>query len=281
MINLIYEALRETAKIGIIVFFLMVIIEFLEIRYKDKIKRAITKKPLRQYIMSSALGIVPGCVDAFFVVSLYVSGLVSFGALAAVMISTAGDEAFVMLAMIPDAALAIFGACFVLGILGGFLADKIVKRLKLRLCEKCRVELHKNKEKSIVSRHFLKEHIYEHIIKKHMTRLLVWLFFTILVINMLMQSISLEAIIPQNMVLLLLAAALIGILPESGPHLIFVVMFSKGLIPFSVLLTSSLVQDGHGIIPLLSYSIKDAAYVKIFNVLFGLLIGLLLMSIGL
>lgn len=56
-------------------------------------------------------------------VSLYKAGLVGFGALAAVMLATSGDEAFVMLATIPRAALWIFGLCFVVGIAGGALAD--------------------------------------------------------------------------------------------------------------------------------------------------------------
>ncbi|MCK4348834.1 MAG: hypothetical protein KAW47_09485, partial [Thermoplasmatales archaeon] len=50
----------------------------------------------------------------------------------------------------------------------------------------------------------------------------------------------------------LLIASLIAIIPEFGPHLVFVTMFAKGLIPFSVLLASSIVQDGHGMLPLLS-----------------------------
>jgi hypothetical protein len=55
-----------------------------------------------------------------------------------------------------------------------------------------------------------------------------------------------------------LMGAILGICPESGPHLIFVMMYDQGLIPFSVLFTTSFVQDGHGMLPLLSYSIKDS-----------------------
>jgi len=71
----------------------------------------------------------------------------------------------------------------------------------------------------------------------------------------------------------LLIGALMGIIPESGPHLIFVMMYAQGLIPFSVLLTTSFVQDGHGMLPLLSYSLKDSVLIKIFNLIFGLSVG--------
>jgi len=75
--------------------------------------------------------------------------------------------------------------------------------------------------------------------------------------------------------------ALMGIIPESGPHLVFVMLYAQGLIPFSVLFTTSFVQDGHGILPLLSYSIKDSVLIKIFNLVFGLAVGGLLYVLGL
>jgi hypothetical protein len=78
----------------------------------------------------------------------------------------------------------------------------------------------------------------------------------------------------------LLIAALIGIIPESGPHLIFVMMYAKGIIPFSVLFTASFVQDGHGMLPLLSYSIKDSVLIKVFNLVFGLSTGGALFFLG-
>ena len=58
-------------------------------------------------------------------------------------------------------------------------------------------------------------------------------------------------------------------------------MFAKGLIPFSVLLTSSFIQDGHGMLPLLSYSVKDSVLIKLFNIAFGLAVGLLFFGLGL
>ena len=84
---------------------------------------------------------------------------------------------------------------------------------------------------------------------------------------------NLEGFIRSNMGWVLLISALAGTIPESGPHMIFVMMFAEGFIPFSVLLTSSIVQDGHGMLPLLSYTVRDSILIKIFNLLFGLGIG--------
>lgn len=70
-----------------------------------------------------------------------------------------------------------------------------------------------------------------------------------------------------------LLAIFLAIIPESGPHMIFVMLCAKGMIPFSILLASSIVQDGHGMLPLLSYTIKDSMLIKLFNLVFGIVIG--------
>jgi len=62
--------------------------------------------------------------------------------------------------------------------------------------------------------------------------------------------------------------------------LIFVILFSKGLIPLPVLMVSTLSQDGHGLLPLLSHSVKDTVYVQIFTTLFSLIVGVILYMIS-
>ncbi len=274
----ILATLSETMKIILMVTLLMLIIEFLELKFKDKIREMITRRPLNQYVTASLLGAIPGCIDAFFVVSLYVHGLVGFGALTAVMLSTAGDEAFIMLTMIPETALLIFAICAILGIVGGFFADKIAKLIGLKTSQPCKIEIH---EEELDFKHFLKEHAYAHILKKHIPKLFLWIFLTMLAINLLTSNFDIEPIITSLPIFsLIVFAALIGIIPESGPHLLFLVLFSKRWIPFSVLLVNTISQDGHGLLPLLSYSVKDAIYVQIFTTSFALAIGIVLYLIG-
>ncbi|MFC1803865.1 putative manganese transporter, partial [Thermoproteota archaeon] len=234
-------------------------------------------KPINQYVMASLLGAIPGCMDAFLVVSLYIHGLVGFGALTSVMLSTAGDEAFIMLAMVPEAALKIFAITILLGIIGGFLADKAIKRLKIKTCDHCLIEIHEKQ----TSTHFLKEHIFEHILKKHIPKLFLWILVPLTVVELLIQNFDFASLISRlPMFTLIIFAALVGIIPESGPHMIFLILYSKGLVPFSVLLVSTLSQDGHGLLPLLSHTIKDTAYIQIFTTGFSLVIGIILIIFG-
>jgi len=75
-------------------------------------------------------------------------------------------------------------------------------------------------------------------------------------------------------------ACLVGLIPESGPHLIFVTLFASGQIPFSILLASSIVQDGHGMLPMLAESKRGFLVVKGLNFAVGFLLGILGILIG-
>jgi len=275
--DIIADSFLITLKIITMVTILLIVVEYIELRYEGKTRNKMIGSPMNQYVIASLLGAVPGCIDAFLIVSLYIHGLVGFGALTAVMLSTAGDEAFVMLAMAPEAALKIFAITTVLGIVGGFLADKAVKRFKIETCEPCRIEVHEEK----TSLHFLKEHVYGHILKEHIPKLFLWIFVPLTIVEFLIQNFDFTSLISGMPILaLIVVAALVGIIPESGPHMIFLILYTKGLIPFSVLLVSTLSQDGHGLLPLLSYSVRDTFYVQMFTTGFSLVVGVALYMFG-
>jgi hypothetical protein len=82
------------------------------------------------------------------------------------------------------------------------------------------------------------------------------------------------------MLYLLIIAVLVGIIPESGPHFIFITLFAQGAIPFSVLLASSISQDGHGMLPLLAESKRGFLGVKFVNIIYALIVGLIAYAIG-
>jgi hypothetical protein len=284
-------------------------------------------------------------------VSLYVHGVISFGAIVGGMIATSGDEAFVMLTQFPGTALALFGLLFIFGILFAWLSDKIIQMVGIVPCEAC-MEAHcdhciPETENQVTigevfrsgnllmnlqslsftrfllitligsflllvgfgvlgpeswtwkrvtfmglslcslcialvgSEHYLHDHIWKHIIKRHLFRVFLWSFGALYFVHWGLAFWNFETFIQQNLVWVLVIGALMGIIPESGPHLVFVMMYAQGLIPFSVLFTTSFVQDGHGMLPLLSYSLRDSVLIKIFNLVFGLTVGGVLYALGL
>jgi len=346
----ILSIFKHSVIISVFVFVMMLLVDFVDTVSHRRMSAVMKGGMWRQYVLSSFFGSTPGCLGAFMNVSFYVHGLISFGAIVGGMIATSGDEAFVMLAQFPKAAIALFGLLFVCGILFARISDKIIQVLGISPCESC---LQSNCEHcqsdtdeqekindtfrplnlinnfqfltftrflllsliltflisvflgiigpsswdwkrttfiilslctlyiaSVATEHYLQFHIWDHIIKKHLLRVFLWTFGALFFVHWGLSFWNMDAIIRHHMGWVLVIGAIIGIVPESGPHLIFVMLYAQGIVPFSVLFTASFVQDGHGMLPLLSYSIKDSVLIKIFNLVFGLATGGLLYAAG-
>lgn len=270
--------LKESLQIVALVFVIMVVVDYVNVATKGRLKGLLRGGQWRQYAVSSFLGVTPGCAGAFMTVSLYVHGLISLGAIVGGMIATSGDEAFVMLSLFPREAVKLFGLLFIMGVFFSWLTDKLVPYLKIKPSQECPLhEFHPEKESL---RHYLTKHIWSHIIRRHLIRVFLWTFGVLLALEVALNYWNLEAFIKAHLVWVLLISGLVGVLPESGPHYIFIIMFARGVIPFSVLFTSCFVQDGHGLLPLLSYTIKDSIIIKLFNLTFGLLVGFTFYSLG-
>ena len=79
-----------------------------------------------QVPIAACLGAIPGCGGAIIIVTQYLQGNITFGCLVAVLTSTMGDAAFLILAKQPTSALLIFLICMVVGIVSGFLINYII-----------------------------------------------------------------------------------------------------------------------------------------------------------
>ena len=399
---IVTEALRNAVLITGLVVVMMMMIESLNIESHGLVFKGLKKSRFGQVVIASLLGSIPGCMGGFATVSLYTHRMFSFGALVAMMIASSGDEAFVMLAMIPDQALMLFALLFVLAILVGVAVDFIHGKIHARRCgkhdhsecgaetdchdgyvvhemrtsadgcnagdsacgphsheaEKSDADVHRRRhygwkrismfiglavfiaalatghlghdhsahaghghqhasacesghevhshvghvhteaceghdEKGsfhidllsedwmnvlfaglsvivlivllFASDHFVDEHLWEHIVKKHLPVIFAWTFGVLLVLGFALQYVDIDRWISDNTAMMIILATLIGIIPESGPHMIFVTLFATGVIPFPVLLASSISQDGHAGIPLLAESKKSFVWAKLIN----------------
>ncbi|MEW6383746.1 MAG: putative manganese transporter [Pseudomonadota bacterium] len=276
--SLLLQVLLEAVKITSLVLAMMVLVDLANVAAKGRFRTAIQGGVWRQYLLASFLGATPGCLGAFVTVSLYAHGGLSFGALVAGMIATAGDEQFVMLAMFPGQALALFALLFATGLLFGWLADRLASRVHLRPSPKCGLEAYHPQEES--GRHYLRHHLWEHLVRRHLGRVFLWTFGTLLVLQLGLHWWDLKGFVGGHMTWVWMLSGLVGIIPESGPHLAFVMLYAQGLVPFSVLFTSSFVQDGHGLLPLLSCSVRDAVLLKGFVLACGLALGGALYGLG-
>ena len=394
MLHILIDILRNSILITGLVVVMMMMIESLNIESKGMFFKGLRKTRTGQVVIGALLGSVPGCMGGFATVSLYTHRMFSLGALVAMMIASSGDEAFVMLAMIPDKALVLFAILFVTAVLVGIITDKVYDRIHARKCslemhEDCGIDEHcqegyavhedhteaahsdisgkktrhygwkrismfiglavfiaalatgklghdheshahgnahtehvaEHHDHSccdhshscqehghegktfhinllsedwmnvlfaglsiivlfvllIGSDHFVEEHLWNHIVRRHLPAIFAWTFGVLLVLGIMLQYIDIDRWISSNTVLMILLATLIGIIPESGPHMIFVTLYAAGVVPFPVLLASSISQDGHASIPLLAENRKSFAWAKLINCIVALTAGLVAM----
>ena len=359
-LDLFLDVLRNSFLITGLVIIMMLMIEYINIHSEGKFFTKLRQHRFGQVVLGAGLGIIPGCMGGFAAVSMYSHKLLSFGALIAMMIASSGDEAFVMLAMIPKEALIICTVLFAVAVLVGWIVDLLskkkeaepaccedgfllhdeehhsntvhekasLKNLKHASAERIALLLgvvifiialafgllehdHEHEHEAaetlshvnvfdeywlnlffaIVSlfvvwfiatanEHIVKEHLWEHVIRKHFLSIFLWTFGALLVIEIGLHYLDMASWISSNILWMILLAVLVGIIPESGPHMLFVTLFAAGTVPFSVLLASSISQDGHASLPLLAESKRGFVKAKIINALVAAIIGYTCYFIG-
>jgi len=93
-----------------------------------------------QVLFSALLGAMPGCGGAIIVTTQFISGRVGFGALVAVLTSTMGDAAFLLLASKPSVGVGIIVLGVVVGTISGLIVNLFHQddflRPKVKLAEK-------------------------------------------------------------------------------------------------------------------------------------------------
>ena len=104
----------------------------------------------------------------------------------------------------------------------------------------------------------------------------MWTLGTLVLVGVLTSFFDISTWISDNTILMIFLAALIGVIPESGPHLVFVSLYASGVVPLPVLLASCISQDGHASLPLLAQSRRSFLMAKAINVLVAYAVGTVL-----
>ena len=394
----LYIILQQTLIITTLVIGMMMVIEFINVRTGGIWSKKLQKSPWIQILFAIVMGVIPGCLGTYTVVSLYVHRVVNFPALMAALISTTGDESFFMFSLFPEKALYINliivgisiavavtlqltmknkfiglknkemsfpihenescshdhhhhkhhsvksnikNISFVrallitmsLGVLilvlsgvidgshhlnllmGGQTEESVIHSLEsqhnhtttqLHVCEESHNHSHDHSQchnhshahnhdhggeadwiriilivlfaailiiNIVAEEHFLEEHMWQHVIKVHLPKIFLWTFGVILCLTILNNFVNIQDLIDSKPFIVLLIAILIGLIPQSGPHLIFLILFANGDLPLGIFLANCIVQDGHGALPLLAESRKAFFVSKAIKVGIAIVVG--------
>ncbi|MEM9494550.1 MAG: putative manganese transporter [Pseudomonadota bacterium] len=117
----------SSAYISVTVFVALTLLIFYGLEYFFRIDTgALLEKHRRHQIPVAAfLGALPGCGGAIMVVTQYSIGRTGFGSVVAVLTSTMGDAAFLLIAKEPLTGLAIMALSIVVGTVSGYIVEAI------------------------------------------------------------------------------------------------------------------------------------------------------------
>lgn len=86
---------------------------------------------------------------------------------------------------------------------------------------------------------------------------------------------AITGFLTQTGLVAVIIGTLIGVIPGCGPQIIFVTLFTRGMVPFAALLANALSQDGDALFPLIAIDKRSAVWATIINTIPALLVGLL------
>lgn len=137
-----------------------------------------------------------------------------------------------------------------------------------------------------VPEHFLEDHIWRHVIGQHFWKILTWTSFALVLVFIVKEVCDIDSWVQQFSggsvyIFCMTAAIIIGLIPESGPHVVFIMLYCNGVMPLGALVANCIVQDGHGAIPLFAESKKDFFVVKGVKVVLAVIVGVIFWAVGL
>ncbi|RZV11815.1 putative 10TM heavy-metal exporter [Natrinema hispanicum] len=126
LLDVFLASLRD-GYVQVSAFVAMTVLAFGLVQYRTDgaLIAAIEDNERLQVLFGGLLGLTPGCGGAIVVMPLYVRGTVSFGTVVATLGATAGDSAFVILALAPEAALYAYAVAFAASVATGYLVDSV------------------------------------------------------------------------------------------------------------------------------------------------------------
>ena len=123
----IFVASVRDGFVQVSAFVAVTVLLFSYVQYKTdgKLVRRLEQNRRAGPLVGALMGLTPGCGGAIVMMPLYVRGSVSFGTVVATLIATAGDSAFVILALAPEAGLYAYAIAFVSAIVFGYAVDTV------------------------------------------------------------------------------------------------------------------------------------------------------------
>ncbi len=289
MWEVIEDAIIDSVKLLPFLFITYLIMEYIEHKTSNKVKKAVQKSGKFGPLLGGILGIFPQCGFSAAAASLYAGRIISLGTLVAIFLATS-DEMLPVL--ISEAAplsliLQILAIKLVAGIVIGFIIDFVVRAIKKRKGQNAPEEKVEEEIGHICEHehcHCEEEGIFKSALK-HTLHIFVFIFIVTLVINTIIYFIgeeNLSHLILNVPVLGPMVAGIVGLIPNCAGSVILTQLFLEGVITFGSMMGGLLVGSGIGILILYrtNKNIKENIRITALLYVIGTVLGIFIDVIG-
>ena len=289
MWEVIEDAIIDSVKLLPFLFITYLIMEYIEHKTSNKVKKAVQKSGKFGPLIGGILGIFPQCGFSAAAASLYAGRIISLGTLVAIFLATS-DEMLPVL--ISEAApisliLQILAIKLIAGIVIGFIIDFAVRGVQKRKGKNAPEEKVEEEIGHICEHehcHCEEEGIFKSALK-HALHIFVFIFIVTLVINTIIYFIgeeNLSHLILNVPVLGPMIAGVVGLIPNCAGSVILTQLFLEDVITFGTMMGDLLVGSGIGILILYrtNKNIKENIRITALLYVIGTVLGILIDVLG-
>ena len=244
-LEILWHTCTDTLKILPFLFLTYLLMELLEHRTGDAAENWLRRAGRVGPLFGATLGVLPQCGFSAAATGLYTARMITTGTLIAVYLSTSDEMLAIMIshaAPLP-LILKILGTKLLIGMLAGFLIDRIARLL----CRKSQsepapqIEELCEREGCNCNDHFALSAL------KHTLRITLFLLLFSFLLNLLIHGIGedrLAALVLDRPVLGNLLAAAVGLIPNCASSVILTELYLSGIISVGCMLSGLLVNAG-------------------------------------
>ena len=282
--DILLDALIDTAKLVPFLFLTYWAMEALEHAAGDKAQAAVKRAGAAGPLVGALLGAFPQCGFSAAASTFYAGRVITLGTLYAVYLSTSDEMIPIFIAEQADPSMLfkILGLKVVIGMLMGFIVDAVLRvaerhqgdKLHIHdLCEQDHCGCHDEGGSPLRSA------------VKHTAQVTLFIFLVSLVLGGIMETVGETAFtnfIAANPTLSVLAAGIVGLIPNCAASVIITELYLEGTLGFGAMMAGLLVSAGIGLLVLLRTNRHAGQNVAIICVLLamGVAWGLIFQATG-
>ncbi len=277
MLHIIEHSILDTLKIVPFLFITYLLMEYIEHKTTDKVKRAIHKSGKAGPFFGGLLGVLPQCGFSASAAGLYAGRVISLGTLIAIFLSTSDEMLPILISEAVDVLVIvkILGIKIAIGMVAGFIIDFVIRSKKadekdLKIHDLCEHE-HCHCEKSIWKSALI-----------HTLQIIAFIFVVNFALTLVIEFIgeeSLANLFFTKPVIGEMIAGLVGLIPNCASSVVITQLFLEGVISFGSMMSGLLVGSGVGILVLfkvnesLKENLKIVGLLYLIGVISGIVLG--------